>query len=472
MSALCVRHKRWKRSRSGQTLIFLVLVVVILSFIALWNFDLHKTVFVKSLAQNGGDAAALAAARWQAHTLNLIGDLNIMQAVALTEGDGTSAEEMAQIQARLCYVGPMIGFMAAQQAAKNNGIYVNPRFTERVREHAQEVRTVYPSLGANGLMLFQEPYAGCWQEYADMIDTVADNGIAAGPDNARLYTDYAGGHMLLDPGFYDAVAGEDWCWFLHYAYDLLLHYASYGGWPPLPGRLPVTEPENCEYFGLGLRREQFVGSGLVIGWMNELRRERDLSRVEIEDSTMAVTSSWYYYDPDTWGAWTAISPVGEMPFPATGTVKPQYDYAGADAATRVEADAKRLTPHAPDSHVTWSAAAKPFGLLGEDRPPTAAGIVLPAFHDIRLIPIDASSAPSAGAFNLAWRDHIESHLPVYLDHGPSATLSYHCWYCAQLVTWEDPLFRQRGLDWLRDYSDTCEVQGGGGGPGGGARRGH
>jgi len=173
-------------NRSGQTLIFLVLIVVILAFVAIWNFDLHKTVYVKTLSQNAGDAAALAAARWQGLTLNLIGDLNILQAVAWTEGDTDTASEIAALQARLCYVGPMIGFMASQQAAKNNGIYVNTRYTARVRQHAQDVRTVYPSLGDDGRMMFEEPYPGCWQEYADMIETVADNGIAAGPDNARI----------------------------------------------------------------------------------------------------------------------------------------------------------------------------------------------------------------------------------------------------------------------------------------------
>ena len=64
-------------------MIFIVMVVVILSFVVLWNIDLHKVIYVKSLSQNAGDSAALAGARWQAITLNLIGDLNVMQAVAL-----------------------------------------------------------------------------------------------------------------------------------------------------------------------------------------------------------------------------------------------------------------------------------------------------------------------------------------------------------------------------------------------------
>lgn len=461
------------RDRSGQTLVFLVLIVVILSFVALWQFDLHKVVYVKTMSQNGGDAAALAAARWQGQTLNLIGDLNIMQAVALTDGDTETAGAIAALQARLCYVGPMIGFMAAQQAAKNNGIYSHPGFTERVRNHAQDVRTVYPSLGADGRMMFPEPYPNCWQEYADMIDTVAGNGVAAGPDNARYYYDYSGGHLLLDPSFYDAIAGEDWCWFLHNAYDVLLNYDGYRWWPPLPEQLPQPNPMNSEYYGLGLTTLEVIGDAAVVTLMNQFGRDRDLSDVLIDSSVANVTSVWYAYDDAWWGPWEAISPLGQWPFPASGTVKPQYDYAGADAAARVEAEAGRLTPGSRASAITWSAAAKPFGSIDDNTLPTAGHLVLPAFRDIRLIPIDASSAPAGGAFNLKWREHIEGHLPDYMQGGPTAGRAAVCWYCAQLLTWENPLFRQTGIDWLEDYSDTCQTYGGpGGGGGGGRRRGH
>ena len=51
-----------KNARSGQTLIFILLAVIFLLFVALWQFDLHKILFVKHLSRNGGDAAALAAA--------------------------------------------------------------------------------------------------------------------------------------------------------------------------------------------------------------------------------------------------------------------------------------------------------------------------------------------------------------------------------------------------------------------------
>ena len=51
-------------------------------------------------------------------------------------------------------------------------------------------------------------------------------------------------------------------------------------------------------------------------------------------------------------------------------------------------------------------------------------------------------------------------------------------FCQQLMLWEDPGFRQEGLDWLSaidefgDLLHPCAEMGGPGGPGGGRRRGH
>jgi len=245
-------------------MIFLIMVLVILVFIVLWNFDLHKILHVKSITQNAGDAAALVAARWQGITLNLIGDLNIMQALALGSGATETASSITNIQARLCYVGPMIALMAAQQAAKNNGIYPNDGFTERLLEHARMVRYDYPSrTGPDGEMLFPEPYPGCWEEYADMLELIANDGVAAGPDNARYYGDYVGGHYLLMIDFYEAIAGRNWCWFWHHndEYEPQLldldsdgeAYANFHDWPDLP-EIPHMEPVNSEIFGLGLSK--------------------------------------------------------------------------------------------------------------------------------------------------------------------------------------------------------------------------
>ncbi|MEI8123091.1 MAG: Tad domain-containing protein, partial [bacterium] len=470
------------RQRSGQAMIFVILVVVILSFVALFNFDLHKVIYVKSLSQNAGDASALAGARWQAITLNLIGDLNVMQAVALTQGDTNQASDINDLQARLCYVGPMIGVEAAQQAAKNNGIYNNDRFAAILEQHANDVLNVYPMIGSNGRMMFPEPYPGCWKEYAAMIETIALHGVAVAPDNARLYSDISGGHMLLNPDFYDAVAGSEWCWFYHHAYSLLQTYVDFHSWPPLPQVIPQPDPINCEYFGLGLIKRDLIGDARAVDMMNQARDERGLSPVVIDSTVGGMISSWYSYDPAWWGTWDALSPYGNDPFPVTGLVKSQYDYTGADAVTRVLSEASRLTPGSNpnrsflnwnqntatsppiSSPITWTAAAKPFGYLevnGQMIRPNEYGLVIPAFRDVRLIPIDASSGSSGGAFDLGWRDHVDNHLQGYMISGPTVN---GCWYCQQLVTWENPIFRQTGIAWLSVNSASCQQRGGGGRP--------
>ncbi len=458
-------------SRSGQAMIFIVMLVIILIWFVLWNFDLHKVVFIKNVSQNAGDSAALAGARWQAITLNLIGDLNVMQAVALTQGDTNEAAAINQLQARLCYVGPMIGLVAAQQAAKNNGIFNNEQFADRLREHAGEVLK-YGDLGGDGQMVFTEPYSNAWTEYSAMIQTVADGGVAVGPDNARLYSDYSGEHILLMPEFYDAVAGTDWCWFFHNANDLLNNYLSFQSWPALPVVILNPNPINSEYFGLGLMVQARMMDNRLGNSMNQLLTERNLSSGSFDTNTPSMVSKWYCYDSGVWGKWDAISPSGENSFPAAGLVKSQYDYAGADAVTRVLAESSRLTPRAGKSKITWTAAAKPLGYLlanGTEIRPNEYGLVLPAFHDVRLIPMDASSAPAGGAFNLDWRDHIEVHLPKYMEDGETAE---GCWYCMQLVVWENSIFRQTGIDWLKENSDDCQLYVEPGGHGGGSRRGH
>ena len=471
MQAVATLRRRKNHNRAGQAIIFLMMVLVILFFVVLWNFDLHKYLHVKTVSQNGGDAAALAAGRWQGITLNLIGDLNIMQALALGAADTNTAASIVNMQARLSFVGPMIGFMAAQQAAKNNGIYQNDDFTQLLREHADKVRHDYTArTSQGGPMLFPEPYDGCWEDYADMLDLIADDGVAAGPDNARLYGDYTYGHILLMMGFYDAIAGRNWCWFYHNAPDLLEDYTDYTWWPDLPV-ITGIEYVNSEIFGLGLSRHVTAVSNYVdAGTIRSLAIER---RLDGPSPGMETSSVWYCYG-QVWEPWLTMITSGNNAFPLTGPIRPKYDYVGADATVRVESHAGRLTPgpggSTVENTITWTAAAKPFGYLNENDPPHTNILVLPAFHDVRLIPVDASTVPSGGSYNIKWRRHIENHLPLYVSQG---TLAGGCRYCQQLQTWEDPVFRSDGASWLDLYSDRCiATSGGGGGGGGGTRRGH
>ena len=123
--------------------------------------------------------------------------------------------------------------------------------------------------------------------------------------------------------------------------------------------------------------------------------------------------------------------------------------------------------------IVWTGAAKPFGYLetdGGEENPTSARLVLPAFREVRLIPIDTSSASSGGSFNLRWRRHCVEHLPIYIKQGPAALPP--CRYCRRLVTWERPEFRAEGVGWLSTNSWQCTISPPGNGPGGGTRRAH
>jgi hypothetical protein len=470
--------KQKKNRKSGQVMIFLIMTMVILVFMALWNFDLHKLLYVKNVTQNGGDAAAVMAARWQAITLNVVGDLNLMQAIAISDDAPDAIAAISNIQARLLFVGPMVALQASQQPAKNNGIYVKQEYSDFIREHAREVLNDYTSIsGATGQPLFPEPYENAWSEYASMLELAARDGIAAAPDNIRLYSDVSGGHILYDISFYEAVAGHHWCWFFLYAPGLLEDYENFfpAWWQPLPDP-PVREPINSEIFSLGLTKLETTLNHLQVDYtvLDDIATEREYPH-QITTNATETNLTWYVYGQN-WDTWDAMSPTGPDPFPAVGPIKEQYDYSGADAAIRVEATTGRLTPGhngtTISNTITWTAAAKPFGYLNENQRPIDLGLVVPAFHDVRLIPVDASSAPAEGGFNLGWRRHIEEHLPVYMASGPSA-LSSGCYYCRQLKNWEVPAFRRAGVDWLRDNSGQCTATSGHGGHrGGGRRRGH
>jgi hypothetical protein len=462
-------------------MVFFIMIVVLLTFTALWNFDLQKLFRIKSVTQNSGDAAALMAARWQAIALNLAGDLNLLQAIALSAGDADALGAISNLQVRLRFTGPMTAMLASQQAAKNNGLHVNPAYTDFLHRHARRVAEDYTTaVGADGELLFPEPWPGAWDVYSRMIATVADDGVAAAPDNMRLYNDHdTGGHLLYEIGFYEAIAGRNWCWFHFNAPTLLEDYVNFfpAWWSALP-EPPRSDVSNSEFYALRLDSDvrTMEGFGLTRDEETERATERGLSGM-ISEMGMTTDVAWVVYD-GSWGAWSAAATSGEFPFPFSGPVRDAYNYAGADAAVRVEATAGRLTPGTGGSSIsnslTWTAAAKPFGALEGERPPTAYRLVLPAFKDVRLIPVDTSSAPAAGGFNLAWRKHMEEHLPDYMDDGPFSTKS-SCWYCSQLRVWENEGFRLTGASWLRLHSARCIPTGGGGSGGGGSggsRRGH
>ncbi|MFH1476100.1 MAG: pilus assembly protein TadG-related protein [Verrucomicrobiota bacterium] len=464
---------------AGQTMIFMIMALLIMAVVIVWIFEVHTVLHLKARTQNAGDAAAIAAARWQGISLNLIGDLNILQALALSRGDTNASAQITDVQARLGFVGPLVGLLASQQAAKNNRAYVNPDYTANLLAHADLVRSYY----AVDTNRFPEPYGDAWLEYGNMLANIAAQGVAAGPDNTKYYTDSTASHWLLSRNFYWAVAGLEWCWFYWHGLATLQSYSDFQYWPELPTAPPLPNTHNCEIFGLGLVPVTTVLPGGGVERMNQIRSERGVSPEIISNEVAGMACTWYEY---AWSAWTALA-IND--FPMISAVKPQYDYAGADTVIRVEAqpdsrmsaafpsiqpfltrsapNAARLTQSATAAGaVTWTAAAKPFGYIEGPMRPNDYTMVLPAFRDVRLIPVDAATGANIGAYDLDWRRHIQDHLPAYMQSG-QAGLDADCWYCRQLQTWEDPAFRQQGIDWLNDTNHTCATP-----VPGGTRRGH
>ena len=490
-------------------MVLLVVVLVALAVIVLWLFNLHHGIRMKGQAQDGGDSAALAAARWQGIALNLIGDLNLAKALALSAGGSNlPLEELAaadELQARLCYVGPMLGLLAAQEAARANRIPDNPYFEAELRAHAELVREEARTLG-----LATTSYENCLEEYADMIDYVCDHGVPAYPENAHFFGYYMGNHILLDPGFYSAVDFENWCWFRLGHPGLLESFSGYRDWDELPETLDVLDTGNCEIFGLGLAPREYpaLEDPERVAAMNEIIAERGLSylragaAVRTDAIRDGITNAirWYCYDGRVWTEWSAFADTGWERFPIEGRVRDQYNYAGADAAILIDLDYSDPVSNRPalsyteenklqvesagassGRHISWTAAAKPFGYLGPSNAPArpdSGALVLPAFHDIRLIPVDASSAPAGGAFNPGWHEHIYMHLPNYISSGAGA-LAAGCAYCDAIARFEQPAFRSGGVAWLNARNASNELihpcvypVGGGGYNYGGTRRGH
>ena len=260
-----MKYMRKCRKESGQTLLAGVIVLVIILLAIILLFDVQNLIRGKVKAQNAVDAAALTGANWQMHTLNLIGELNLVKASTLMFSDAALGiaippesftavskpediqsknqlldqirrvvEEkkklkkavalLTQMQTRISFVGPLIGVGAAQQAAKNNGISANTASGNLIYKHMYQ-NISDPALYGNPNIAPQIINDYEWRlPYAAMIYKIlgvegADAyGVAALPrfdyigvpsissNSNNPYLQY-----LTMKSFYAAVTGNDWC---------------------------------------------------------------------------------------------------------------------------------------------------------------------------------------------------------------------------------------------------------------------
>jgi len=302
---------RRRRGEHGQVLILAIVALILVIIAVLLLFDIQTVIRGKVKAQNGADAAALTGAEWQKHSLNLIGELNLVRATGtlisdpffakgildnpnsnaaeffadlpqpLTQEEFTKFPEKAefynedgslnvdklmeevlrvekekryldalddlvsQLQTRIAFVGPLIGFGAAQQAAKNNGITFDAEASDFYIKYLELV-------GNNGIYehvtpVFVKDY-GWRNPYVSMLNSILDysafhNDLTGHTEN-RAYGIAAGtkfkfvgmpslttnppsdlSNYLGDKHFYDMIHARDWC-----GLDRLLRLDFSGNW--------------------------------------------------------------------------------------------------------------------------------------------------------------------------------------------------------------------------------------------------
>jgi hypothetical protein len=69
----------------------------------------------------------------------------------------------------------------------------------------------------------------------------------------------------------------------------------------------------------------------------------------------------------------------------------------------------------------------------------------------------------------SWVHHVREHVQPYVETSQKVD---KCRWCDILKKWDDPAFRRKGADWLKDNSDQCVVTGGHSTQKGGTRHAH
>ncbi len=497
-----------KRARSGQVAVYLIMVLVVVFMLALLNVDLFLAVRGKNHVQNAGDAAALAAARKQGELINKIGQRNLEHIRCALHGTtcarhaGLVCEQAcADIvldQRRTALLEPLDALRLANDAAKKNGMEVRDEFAHILQDHIRDIRSVYAGGENKDGEPYPEAYPGAWNEYANEIAHVIDEGLAVGPDNIEFY-DAAGGHMLLRRDFYQAIAGRNWCWFHFNAGSLLESYNSYRDWSPLPTR-QENSFDNCEIFSLHviarkgalteflsldeikrlvrLATEASASAPVLYDWvMPDFADEQELEKAIQKSLLSDPEQVWFFFDEQRWHQWfDGLRLAGDedgFAFPLVGEIKDEYNVRGCAAICRCIIDVQSVALES-SSDLTWAAAAKPFGMMNVDggapRAIVPNDFVVPCMSDVRLVPLDSVGGEDLATADLGWVDHIRHHLDDYLAKGPGTI--QNCSYCAQLRTWELESFRRAGVRWLKYNAGSCVRPTGSGGSHGGTSHGH
>ena len=238
-----------KNHPRGQVMILAVAVLLVLLAAALVLFDFHNVLRAKIKVESAEQAAALAGAQWQLIGLNMIGRINLLKACTLMldeeatipapafapPEDGTlSAAELEkrkkkqrlaarlrtldETQARISFIIPVLGYMAVQQTAKQNGMSGDNGLLTFYRQETLPLND-YRDRDVKGY-LWYEPYRQLIDEAAAQQSPVRCNArvselpeVWSNPEGSRRIDGGGVSFALLlnSESFYDAIARMDYC---------------------------------------------------------------------------------------------------------------------------------------------------------------------------------------------------------------------------------------------------------------------
>ena len=416
----------------GQTLVVAVLVIIVIFFAALFLFDLQSVIRVKVKTQTAADAAALAGAEAQVDSLNLIGEINIIKACTVLVGDFSgddSAENMSEassnlteMQARISFVGPLLGVGAAQQAAKNNGMMDYDTLTRDMEDYLRNVED--DAIYGNSDIFTPVIEGYSWREpYINMLRALNSQHMVAAPQTFTA----SFSNEFSDPSLYSAILSDFWC--NDPLRRLIKDDSNFIGpwWKGLVSSIYFIE--ESELMPLCVRYRSGVSAFKeASGYLEPMATQRNINlsdlynKDESEDrdnlDTPIPYMRWCVYD----GQWFSHVP-GRHWVEGTGKlylrrgIRDEYIYGGAYSAFRCVASdvawlsgayrvkhisrkkgvLKQLKDHKPPE-VEATAAAKPLGYIefnGTRIPPNSIDIILPVFKSARLTPTKLPPADQA-----------------------------------------------------------------------------
>ena len=211
-------HISCRAGESGQVLLTGIIMMLILLLAILLIFDVHNVIRAKYKVETAHQAAALAGAEWQKESLNLIGEINLIKACeTMLEVDdlwpdfqpeaGLDEDEqrlqelysrvgiLTEMQTRISFLGPLVGFAAAQQAAKQNGLNPGGVSLDQYNPKQKPLQDYVNLLDENRRYLNVESVNNfLWREpYRNMVQSIVDQMVAVFP-NARV-----AGNPIVEP---------------------------------------------------------------------------------------------------------------------------------------------------------------------------------------------------------------------------------------------------------------------------------